>query len=160
MIDRKSWTQQDRDRLCELVDAYLREGRRPKWDLIATDVGHPHSSCRSLMSLIRSDRRYAAEKARKLAIKQETALMIEFAKGAEASRPEPKVKPKAAPKPAAVIDLDHRRCTSTASLMRHAETVARAGNWFGDPAPGRSALDRMRAGLIEQPRQPSLPTGA
>lgn len=132
------WTTQQRARLCELADAYRTRGKPPKWHLIAEDVGHPSLSCQTVMSKIRSKRRNEQ-------IKAEVALMIEF----EDQKPQPEAEP--APKPPAArapVDLtDTMRCTSTAQLMLHSETRDRAGNWFGDPEPGRSALDKMRAGL-------------
>jgi hypothetical protein len=143
--DRRTWSQRDRDRLWELVMAYAFEKRRVNWDLIVADVGHPVSSCRSVMSLMRSDRRFREDKERRAAIKAEVALMVELEDGPRPDRP--KLAPKPIPTRAPVDVVDTMRCTSTAQLMLHAEIRARTGNWFGDPAPGRSALDKKRAGV-------------
>lgn len=140
--NRNKWTQPQCDLLESLVEAKV------GFNIISERVGHPILSCRSKASELRAKRREAeAEKFRK-ALKPAPAM------------PRRPIVAQAAPSVAPA------RATSTARLVMDAELRARievmgvTGGLFGDPLPGRSALDQMRAGLVDTPRAPSLSPGA
>ena len=114
----------------------LADAKTP-WDEIAHRVGHPKNSCATKMSEIRSKRDRTSEKPKKR------------------GRPGTIQSPQLAPAP--VPDPPSARAVSNALLVADAELRARiavlgaTGGLLGDPMPGRSALDRMRAGVSDPP---------
>jgi hypothetical protein len=145
------WTAEQLKYMTDTVDTCSLEGRRVPWDDIVSKVGHPRSTCQSMMSEVRTQRRVDERKARRLAIKAEVALMIEF-------EDLPRRKPKPAPLPGkpCPVTIDyagHIALTPKSKLVFDQELRDRirerglTGGFFGDPMPGRSALDKMRAGV-------------
>lgn len=155
--DRAYWTPAE----IGIVERYMDDADRRKvyarWDLLEEEIGHPVSSIRSMAHYIRSRRRAAAARNVRKTLR---AVADAFATPDAAPSPAPAfagLRPDKpvyrgklpAEKPAKPIEIaDTMRCTSTAQLMLHSEIRARTGNWFGDPPPGRSALDEMRAGIV------------
>lgn len=141
------WHQAQLDYMAERADQYLSQGKRPPWDAIATEVGHPKASCQQMMSRIRAKRAHEQKRLQLIEIRRAAAQQV---------KPTPGKKPK--PLRLSLIDpaipgIDCARPTSTAKLRMDAELRERIGvlgitaGLLGDPLPGRSALDRKREGL-------------
>lgn len=128
-----------------------------KWPAIAIAVGHPKNSCQCMLSRLRADRGAVLAKAEALAaLKQQIRLYIPKRTPVPAAKTAAKpaaTPPQPAPKPLRVkiSNPEFLRATSTAKFQMDAELRARieilgiTGGLQGDPAPGRSALDRKRA---------------
>jgi hypothetical protein len=119
------------------------------YETAAGRVGHSAMSCRTKISELRSAKRRAEQQ-----------------KPGEIARAMPSRLPFDAPiakRPLAPLlqthlnDAAHTRTTSTANLVMDAELRSRievqgvTAGLLGDPMPGRSALDRKRAGEVESP---------
>lgn len=122
----------------------------------ASMVGHSLLSCRTKMSEIRSALR-------------EGRVIGALAPSPVSAPPKPSRLPSSAPiasrplapiLPKAVAEAPYLRATSTAKFVMDAELRARievqgvTAGLLGDPLPGRSALDRKRAGIVEAPDHP------
>jgi hypothetical protein len=158
------WTQKERDRLL-----HLRDVERLKWDAVAARMpGRTRGSC----IVQYYDRLRAFNKAQQRPEEpgrygpkpiRAAPPPLPAPKPARPSVPEA-VKPVAPPLVAvpAPADIALRRRTAALEVLRaEAELRARiaerglTGGLFGDPAPGRSALDRRLAGP-DEPRKPAL----
>jgi hypothetical protein len=168
--NRSNWTQAQ----IAIVERYIDDATRRRvyvrWDLHADEIGHPVSSIRTMAHHIRNKRRDGIarnlrQKLRALADKPPSY----------GQAPGPAYRGKLpAKKPARAIELDsHRISTTTAMLKLGAEMRDRIGaqgltaGWFGDPPPGRSALDERRMGIVRPepkprgmhiPKKPTLAT--
>lgn len=133
------WTAMQKDLLVRLVEA-----NRP-WPEISQRCGHTKASCQTMMSYIRNGR------------KRDGGELVTVTRP-----PVPPIFISPQVAPAAVPTGRHRR-TSTlivdAELRARIETLGPTGGLCGDPMPGRSALDKMRAGVRDDPRAPSLAGG-
>ena len=143
--ERTGWTPQQ----IAIVERYMDDANRRKtfarWDLYEEEIGHPVSSIRSMAHFIRCRRRDSAARD----VRHTLRALADALAGPLPEKPASAVKlpaPKPVPTRAPGDLVDTMRCTSTAQLMLHSEIRSRTGNWFGDPAPGRSALDKKRAG--------------
>lgn len=131
------WTRDAIARLTEMRDA------RIPFAEVAREVGHPESSCRQMMTSIYNDRRREAAK--------ETRRALKEAANPPAVPPTPSSVP--LPQQPSARDLADfaRSSATTAKLIAHAEmrdrigTMGITGGLFGDPLPGRSALDKRNA---------------
>jgi hypothetical protein len=154
--ERKFWTREQIAIVEDLIDKEQYRGFI-RWENHVETIGHPIGTIKFMARSIRSRRR---EKEWRVLNANLRALADQAVKSSEA--PDPSVTTKPAPKyqtkPAPKEVSDTMRCTSTARLMRDVEIRFRSENPFGDPEPGRSALDRKRNGEIEQARRPSLAT--
>jgi hypothetical protein len=118
-----------------------------KWPTISKAVGHPINSCQQMLSRSRAQKRRL----------QEQALRAQIVRASVARAPSLVPKDKAMPLKVLVTDAPYQRPTSTAKFLMDAELRARIGEQgvtaglLGDPLPGRSALDKRRAGIVEQP---------
>jgi hypothetical protein len=115
------WTPEQKERLERMVLA------KQPWPEIAAACGHPKSSCQTMLSYIRRQRRLAAGLA--LALKPRPSGIV--------APPEPVAEPTA-------------RIRRLSTLVDDADLRARIAiqgpnGLFGDPLPGRSALDEKRA---------------
>lgn len=109
------------------------------WPEVATRCGHPESSCKTTLSLIRTARRKAG-----LAVQTGPGDRKSFTRYVP---PAPAPAPSLPPEPAAPPS-GRTRHTSTliadAELRARIEILGPTGGLFGDPLPGRSALDQKR----------------
>lgn len=114
------------------------------WPEVAAACGHPKSSCQSMYSLIRRVRR------------KEAGEIFEPVRRKKFTR--------YVPPPTEPITEPTGRTRHTSTLVQDAEIRARIAiqgpnGLLGDPLPGRSALDKMRAEQANAPMQrPTLPS--
>lgn len=139
------WLKPQLDLMVRLVDEAKAAGRRPNFGVIAPQVGHPISSCQQMMTRIRHAR------LREIAL-AERASADRFERELNAKQQPPEtVHPPARMNIRA--EAPFSRSTSTHILVADAELRARievcglTGGLFGDPIPGRSALDEKRSRL-------------
>lgn len=139
--NRNRWTQQQFDLMAELRSAGA------SWGETALAVHHPISSCQQMMSNQKNARlRKALREAADLVAAIEPA-----SKQKGMVKPKPLRPPVPPPK---TIETDYAHSSiSTAKLIMDAELRGRievlglTGGMFGDPLPGRSALDRKKEGV-------------
>lgn len=143
MKDYNRWTEEQSDRHIQIIEDHAANRQTVRWDSYAAELGHSAKMCRDRASEVR--RRWRAEKQ-----SAERALLRSDADNAVSCRSKsPAVAPPIA-RPAA--DIDIMRATSTARFRFAAEMASRIGaqgitaGLLGDPPPGRSALDKQRAG--------------
>jgi hypothetical protein len=128
----------------KLLEEMHAAGRQ--WPAIVTAVGHSLSSCQQMLSRIRGAKRNAEFERARLERRASPKAPIAIA---------PPLKPTL--QQASVPDPPSARSTSTARLLMDAELRARiavlgvTAGLLGDPMPGRSALDRIRAGMVDPP---------
>lgn len=141
---------------------------RTKWDEVAVAVGHPKTSCQQMMTQLRQQRKDTIRRAQAKATRQALREQADAAAARQASAcaiaAQPAARPAPAPETRRSSSPDFTRSTSTARFQTHAELRARieilgvTGGLLGDPEPGRSALDRMRAASANAPMEmPTLP---
>lgn len=117
------------------------------YEVAAPLVGHSINSCRTKMSELRAPIRRAEQRngyvARRLSALPPPASIAK--------------RPLAPMLPTRIDDAPHLRTTSTAKLVMDAELRSRiavqgvTAGLLGDPMPGRSALDKQRAGIVDAP---------
>lgn len=140
------WTDQQKSLLWQ-----LREVEGLPWLVVAKRVGHPKGSCQTCLSAMRRERvsavtrsgpdRTSVERPRKLFLRApENLVML------------PPLPPSARTMRTAILVAD-------AELRARCEVLGLTGGLLGDPLPGRSALDQMRAGQSDPSRQVTLATG-
>lgn len=146
-IKRQKWTDAEIAQLLKLVDGFKARGLRPRWREIAAATGHHDNSCVVKYHSIRSRE---ADLAARKEIDQKIA--------AAEARPLFKTPvPHDVPMKPRVQNPEFGRGTSTWRLQIDAEMRSRiavrgvTGGLLGDPMPGRSALDRRRAGIVDPP---------
>lgn len=141
MPTKNFWTPHQVDLLKRMV-----ENKVPCKD-IAERVGHPLSSCRTMMSELR-----ALESG-----KQPKYIKRVFTTNLRVEQPKPPVPQRLQFREAARTSSVAPQSTSTFRFVMDAELRARiegrgvTAGLLGDPTPGRSALDRMRAGVVAPP---------
>lgn len=114
------------------------------WPAVAIACGHPKSSCQSMYSLIRRIRR------------KESGEIFEPVRRKKFTR--------YVPPPAEPIAEPTGRTRHMSTLVQDADLRARIAilgpnGLLGDPLPGRSALDKMRAEQASAPMpRPTLPS--
>lgn len=144
-IERKKWTQPEIDLLLSMVDGFKSEGIRPRWREIAAATGHHDNSCVVKYQAIRSreaDLKARAEIDKRIAEREARPTF---------RAPDPGKLPLVA----RVSSPDFGVGVSTARLKADAEMRARieilgvTGGLLGDPLPGRSVLDKRRAGIVD-----------
>lgn len=142
-IKRYTWTEEQIEILMRKASWYTNRGMRVRWRKIAALTGHHENSCSLKYHLLRKNAEAIEERAR---IDAENARL--------AKQIRTQVKP--VPLPVRVIDAEHSRGGSF-RLQVDAELRARIGEQgvtaglLGDPPPGRSALDKMRSGIVDEP---------
>jgi hypothetical protein len=165
--------------------ALLQQLRADKvdWPIVSERCGHPVPSCRTTLSMLKrraarigagelseqtpfgkgdpkNPKRFWTEADVQTLIRMVT---VEGQSCAEVDRALGRADGASAEKfnrlrrPEAVRSIELRAIHAPKNLPRHDSITA---EFFGDPLPGRSALDRIRAGQGEVSRQPSLSTGA
>jgi hypothetical protein len=136
----RGWTQAQRTRMAEIIMAHYERGRRVPWKRYAKELGHTVKACSAEAHNIR-------ERVRNEAMKDRSASSWAPAKSLR--RKTQLFAPRETIKTCEC--LDHRIATSTAKFAGEAEIRNRisvqglTAGLFGDPLPGRSALDQKRA---------------
>lgn len=125
------WTAEQKEKLERMAIA------RQPWDDIATECGHPKSSCQSTLSYLRRQRK--------------------LAKGEPIRSYHKAGTPYVAPLPPTGR---HRRMSTLvqdAELRARIEILGATGGLLGDPLPGRSALDQKQSqhGVLRSTSAPS-----
>jgi hypothetical protein len=150
----KKWAPEEVDILVARADAYRNKGKRVRWRAIAAETGHHESSCTQKYHQLRkraADLAARAEIDRRLAEEERKVVL----------RPP---EPRHVPLPVRVQNPEVGVGTSTAKLVMDAQLRARievqgiTAGLLGDPMPGRSALDKMRAGIVDDPLLPAYHT--
>jgi len=144
------WTPEHLQRLADYIDEAHTKGRRPYYEIIGAELGHPPKSCRTMMAHIRAKRHNDKIKdgirlvQASIAYAEKMRQRVRREEGATRSQIKERIR--------TLTDMtDHMHATSTAKLLQGAELRSRDGNWFGDPPAGRSALDKKRLAEINQP---------
>lgn len=128
-------------------DASRVSGHRVDYAAIAAEIGHPQASCKTMMSRIQQRRLNE----RNRAVREEIRA---HADGIELKRKETEAKDKTAPPAGTRSRPDyagHIALTPRSKLIFDQELRDRirerglTAGFFGDPMPGRSALDRKRS---------------
>jgi hypothetical protein len=135
----RGWTHAQRTRMAEIIMAHYERGRRVHWKRYATEIGHTVKACSAEAHNIR-------ERVRNEAMKESSSKSWTPAKTLR--RKTQRFIPRETVKTCDC--LDHRISTSTARFKVEAEIRNRisvqglTAGIFGDPMPGRSALDQKR----------------
>lgn len=145
---KKPWTALEIELMTRMIDGGA------KYPKVAPLVGHSIFSCRTKMWEIRHPEELAA----KLRARPSQPRKPRDRRKQAASPGTPiAIRPLAPTLRKTVADAPYVRATSTAKFLMDAELRARiehvgvTAGLFGDPLPGRSALDRQRAGIVEAP---------
>lgn len=144
-IRREKWTASQIETLLVMVTTAKREGKRPGWNAASAATGHHESSCRLKYNAIcarEGDLKLREEIDRKIAAREAQSAL--------------KVSAEQVPIKARVGNPDFSRGGSTMKFLVDAEIrnrIAEQGvtaGLLGDPMPGRSALDKHRAGIPDE----------
>lgn len=149
---RSNWTPHQIAIVERLANDARRRRIHVRWDLHVEEIGHPLSSIKSMHQYLYASRRN--EEMRRFNRNLRALADVPPSPLADPSNPAPVPK-------ANCGGIDTLRVTSTGRFLFAAEYRERIGSaasitaaQFGDPRPGRSALDEKRAGIV----RPDLPT--
>lgn len=156
---RSRWSGEQLARCEAIISEHQAAGERlVRWGDYAVELGHPLRACYAMSSIVRSRmraKRRAEYRAEVQAALKPMGTMAGFSfPPAPAALPP---KPQVIAPPKIALDVE-RKNTSTQALLfavemrnRIAEQGITAG-LLGDPPRGRSALDKMRSGVVEAAR--------
>jgi hypothetical protein len=142
-----SFTPEDIARLRRIIE--IHRGKSIKWDRYIGEFSHPLGSVKVMASKLRT----RMDKERRRDVNRAVRALRDLAPPAPRIVRSSNVEEK--PLPRAIGIEAHRTNTSTQSLQFAAEMLVRVGSQgitaglLGDPLPGRSALDKKRAGIAD-----------
>lgn len=151
---RSTWSPEQLVRMEELIDEADRSHTIVPWREHLLELGHPLTSVRTMASRVRARRIAARDRAHNRMIRNIADTAAINQRDIKSAAPVTQVVLKeTSAKPADIAD--HMRCTSTQRMSVMAEIHAKivthgtiTGGIFGDPLPGRSALDEKRGTAV------------